>query len=116
MDASIADVKGLRGWSVVMPVLGMGAFLIVLFVLEEPVAFGFEHAERVAYYRATSALLVTGTLACLVGVGWSVRGTPSAWRTAGVALGIVGAVAGVFLLALYTGLCGPSVLWGRCQP
>jgi hypothetical protein len=99
-----------------MPVLGVGAFLIALFALEGPVAGGFANSHSVAYYRVTSALLVGGTLACLVGVVWSLRRTPSDWRTAGVALGTGGAVVGVVLLALSTGLCGPSVLWGRCQP
>jgi hypothetical protein len=59
---------------VVMPVFGVAAFLIALFFLEEPVTVGFEHSDRIAYYRATSVLLVGGTLACLFGVVWSIGG------------------------------------------
>lgn len=105
-----------RMWVVLLALLSLGAPFLMLFGLAEPIGIAFDHPTKVSYYLQSTLLLGLGIA---LGAGVLVWGkvTAPVWlRYLSVALGIAGIVIGTLLLLIFIGLCGPTVLWGYCQP
>lgn len=90
--------------------------ILAFFGAEEPLGVPFDHPSRIAYYRQTVLAsflgIVSGLAAVLLGRG----STVTFLKLVVIGLGVAGAGVSLLLLLTLTGLCGPTVLWGSCDP
>ncbi|MDO8749672.1 MAG: hypothetical protein Q7K03_00790 [Dehalococcoidia bacterium] len=98
-----------------LAVLGLVACAL-FFTITEPVGVPFDAPERISYYRQAAMLLVSAVGLAISGLVTGRAALPSRLAYAALALGVVGIAAGGLLLLALVGLCGPTVLWGYCNP
>ncbi len=87
-----------------------------LFAFSEPVGITFDHPARVSYYLQTVLLLGFGIALGISALVWGRMMTPPWIRYLSGAFGVIGIAASTLFLVTLIGLCGPTVLWGYCQP
>ncbi len=77
---------------------------------------GYDDPAVIAYHRQTVLLLLSGIVLGLTALVVGRKAAPVWLRYISLGLGGIGAGVAAFLLAVVVGLCGPSVMWGYCQP
>ena len=87
-----------------------------LFAFSEPVGITFDHPARVSYYLQTVLLLGLGLALGISALVWGRMMAPPWIRYLSWVLGALGIAASMLFLLTLIGLCGPTVLWGYCQP
>lgn len=111
------ETRHWRGtWVALLALLSVCAPFLALFGPTEPVGVAFDHPARIGYYRQIVLSLGVGIV---LGISVLVlrRRTAPAWiRYLSVTLGLAGIAVGMLALLTLVGLCGPTVLWGYCQP
>jgi len=86
------------------------------FAFSEPVDITFDHPARVSYYLQTVLLLGLGLTLGISALVWGRMMAPRWIKYLSWALGALGIAASTLLLFTLIGICGPTVLWGYCQP
>lgn len=107
-------------WLIVLAV-GLGIASLALPILafigvEEPLGVPFDHPSRIAYYQQTVLASVLGVVSGIAAILLGKRSPPPFLKPAIIGLGVGGAGVSLLLLLTLTGLCGPAVLWGSCNP
>lgn len=105
-----------RPWVVLLGLLSVIIPFLPLFAFSEPVGITFDHPARVSYYLQTVLLLGLGLALGISALVWGRMMAPPWIRYLSWALGALGIAASMLFLLTLIGLCGPTVLWGYCQP
>ncbi len=97
-----------------LSVIALLLALVAIFVPTEPLNVGFDHPDRMAFYRTFSLLLAAGLVIAGVAIvtARSVHGRNL--RMSVTLLGATAFMANALLLMVVVGACGPGVFRGIC--
>ena len=101
--------------AVVLGLVSLALPLVVFFGLEEP-GGPFDAPVRVAYYRQIVLAFVLGVVLGLATLLLGRKSLALRLKIPSIVLGTGGLVISLILLLTLVGLCGPTVLWGLCNP
>lgn len=100
--------------------LGLAVLALVacalFFTTTEPLGVPFRAQERISYYRQAAMLLVSAVVLAIASLVTGRTALPLRLAYVTLALGGIGVAASGFLLLTLVGICGPTVLWGYCNP
>jgi hypothetical protein len=97
-------------------ILGLVCLSLPVLAFLEPVGVPFDHPVRVAYYLGTVAAFIVGSLLGLAALILGMKSATLLFKLPSIMLGAGGIIVNLLLLQILIGLCGPTVLWGSCNP
>ena len=112
-------MRSRRSLGILAVILGLASLVLPLVafgVLQEPLGVPFDHPAKVSYYRQ---IVLAFTLGVVLGIAALIIGRKSTvqlLKLTSIGLGAGGGIVSLFLLLIVVMICGPTVLWGSCNP